>query len=75
VHRCLEKIPDQRVQSTSDLAFALEALSDSSIESSSGIHAIASAKTNRLRVGVVAATVIVLGAAALAYLWAQRGHA
>ena len=30
VHRCLEKNPDRRFQSTSDLAFALEALSSSS---------------------------------------------
>ncbi len=29
VHRCLEKAPQQRFQSASDLAFALEALSDS----------------------------------------------
>jgi len=29
VHRCLEKEPEQRFQSASDLAFALEALSDS----------------------------------------------
>jgi eukaryotic-like serine/threonine-protein kinase len=29
VHRCLEKNPDQRFHSASDLAFALEALSDS----------------------------------------------
>src|ERR1700732_5632311 len=29
VHRCLEKNPEQRFQSASDLAFALEALSDS----------------------------------------------
>ena len=31
VHRCLEKNPEQRFQSASDLAFALEALSDSGI--------------------------------------------
>ncbi len=30
VHRCLEKHPEQRFQSASDLAFALEALSESS---------------------------------------------
>jgi serine/threonine protein kinase len=30
VHRCLEKSPEQRFQSASDLAFALEALSDAS---------------------------------------------
>lgn len=71
VHRCLEKVPDQRFQSASDLAFALEALSDSSIISASGPYAIASAKTNRLHVGVIAAaTVIVLGAA-LAYFLAR----
>jgi serine/threonine protein kinase len=29
VHRCLEKSPEQRFQSASDMAFALEALSDS----------------------------------------------
>ncbi len=31
VHRCLEKNPEQRFQSASDLAFALEALSDSGL--------------------------------------------
>src|SRR5271170_6495671 len=36
VHRCLEKNPEQRFQSASDLAFALEALSESG---SSAIHA------------------------------------
>ncbi len=34
VHRCLEKNPERRFQSASDLAFALEALSDSGISSS-----------------------------------------
>lgn len=34
VHRCLEKNPEQRFQSASDLAFALEALSESSPSSS-----------------------------------------
>jgi serine/threonine protein kinase len=36
VHRCLEKNPEQRFQSASDLAFALDALSDTS--SSAGAH-------------------------------------
>ena len=35
VHRCLEKNPEQRFQSASDLAFALEALSDSGTSSTS----------------------------------------
>ena len=33
IHRCLEKNPEQRFQSASDLAFALEALSDSGASS------------------------------------------
>jgi len=33
VHRCLEKNPEQRFQSASDLAFALEALSESGVTS------------------------------------------
>jgi eukaryotic-like serine/threonine-protein kinase len=39
VHRCLEKSPEQRFQSASDLAFALEALSESGISSSTPISA------------------------------------
>ena len=39
VHRCLEKSPEQRFQSASDMAFALEALSDSGIATSTGGHA------------------------------------
>jgi serine/threonine protein kinase len=36
VHHCLEKDPEQRFQSASDLAFALEALSDSGSASAAG---------------------------------------
>jgi serine/threonine protein kinase len=38
VHRCLEKNPERRFQSASDLAFALEALSESGISSSIALH-------------------------------------
>lgn len=38
VHRCLEKNPEQRFHSAHDLAFALEALSDSEISSSTGAN-------------------------------------
>lgn len=71
VHRCLEKEPEQRFQSASDLAFALEALSDSAISSPTGAHA-QETESNRKRV-TIAATVaaIVLGAATLAYFLAQ----
>src|SRR6516164_8641870 len=44
VHRCLEKHPEQRFQSASDLAFALEALSDSALSSVSAPHGYETAK-------------------------------
>ena len=68
VHRCLEKHPEQRFQSASDLAFALEALSDSALSSVSAPHGYETAKPNRKLLafgGAVA--VVVLGVAALAY--------
>jgi serine/threonine protein kinase/Tol biopolymer transport system component len=37
VHRCLEKNPERRFQSTTDLAFALEALSDSGAARGEGL--------------------------------------
>lgn len=39
VHRCLEKNPERRFQSTTDLAFALEALSDSGATRGEGLRA------------------------------------
>ena len=41
VRRCLEKKPDRRFQSTSDLGFALESLSATTSSSGTGIHEIA----------------------------------
>ncbi len=43
VHRCLEKSPEQRFQTASDLAFALEALSDSAVTPLAPIRAAESA--------------------------------
>jgi serine/threonine protein kinase/Tol biopolymer transport system component len=70
VHRCLEKDPEQRFHSAHDLAFALEALSDSAITTPSGSHVAASGSWSRRRIAVVAvAAVMALGAALFAYLW------
>jgi eukaryotic-like serine/threonine-protein kinase len=46
VHRCLEKYPEQRFQSASDLAFALEALSESA---SAGVVTDTVLRTRRWR--------------------------
>jgi eukaryotic-like serine/threonine-protein kinase len=72
VRRCLEKNVEQRFQSASDLAFALEALSDPAISSSTAAHAIQQATPDRRRRALAgAALAIVLGAATLAYFWVQ----
>jgi serine/threonine protein kinase/Tol biopolymer transport system component len=74
VHRCLEKSPELRFQSASDLAFALEALSDSSAISPSRVALTRENKgqednrANRLRIAAVGVVLLVLGGASSAYL-------
>ena len=69
VHRCLEKNPEQRFQSASDLAFALEALSDSSSGSAAAIARPGSRRTF-LRAG--AALVPLLAALAGTIWWMKQ---
>jgi eukaryotic-like serine/threonine-protein kinase len=70
VHRCLEKNPEQRFQSASDMAFALEALSDSGITTSSGSHAHLGEPASRRGIAIAGATLVVLlGVGVLAYFW------
>jgi eukaryotic-like serine/threonine-protein kinase len=70
VHRCLEKNPEQRFHSASDLAFALEALSDSS--------SIAILANNAVRsknwVWIAAATGVVLATAAALLVWSKHSN-
>ncbi len=69
-HRCLEKNPEQRFQSASDMAFALEALSDAGMTPSTGSHAHLGETTSRRgNVIAAAALAVLLGAGALAYFW------
>jgi len=71
IHRCLEKNPDQRFQSASDLAFALEALSDSSITPGTSAHAQPGALSSRRWMTMAVVVAVVFGGALLAYLWNQ----
>ena len=59
VHRCLEKNPEQRFQSASDLAFALDALSDSGPSSSANAANVATGAKRRWKI-IVPAIVTVL---------------
>jgi serine/threonine protein kinase len=63
--RCLEKKPEQRFQSASDLAFALEALSD---PSDSGTLAISPAKRSRRTWILVSACAIAIATAVIVWL-------
>ena len=72
VHRCLEKSPEQRFQSSSDLAFALEALSDSGITSSStGTHTAQEGGSNRSRIKAGVVLLAVLASATVVYFFLQ----
>lgn len=72
VRRCLEKDPAQRFHSASDLAFALEALSDPTISPASGSYPIVANEPRsprlRLAAGLVVAAVVI---AVAAYFLAQ----
>ncbi len=54
VRRCLEKDPSQRFHSASDLAFALEALSDPTISPASGAYPIVSNEPRSPRFKIIA---------------------
>ena len=68
VQRCLEKNPEQRFHSASDLAFALEALSDAT---SAAPSALAVAKPQSHWKWIAAATTVIALAGALA-VWLTR---
>jgi TolB-like protein/Tfp pilus assembly protein PilF len=72
VHRCLEKSPEQRFQSASDLAFALDALSDSG---TSAVSAVGT-QNKSLRRWASIATVAVTGVVSVSLLaWRSlRSH-
>jgi len=71
VQRCLEKSPEQRFQSASDLAFALESLSDSTIRTASGTHHVMTASKERWGVVASGALLLIVLVAAVTYWWTR----
>jgi serine/threonine protein kinase len=67
VHRCFEKNPQQRFQSASDLAFALEALSDSGVSTSGTEVTQQRANSRWIAAIIVGATVFFLVAGLVFY--------
>jgi len=72
VSRCLEKRPDQRFQDASDLAFALEALSDSS---STAIPPVNQAVRGKRWLWIIAAAGAALVIAAALIVWSKPSTA
>src|SRR4051812_38080363 len=69
IRRCIEKNPEQRFQSASDLAFALDALSDPAW-AMSGAHPIPTeAPRRRPLTSAAAAILLLMVGGLLAYLW------
>ena len=69
VHRCLEKSPEQRFQSASDLAFALDALSESAgtatVGETGAVNAVAPVASGKFRwLGLLGAVIVILAIAA-----------
>jgi eukaryotic-like serine/threonine-protein kinase len=70
ITRCLEKNPEQRFQSASDLAFALQALSGSANSSGGAEEGQTNNRTKRLQTAIAAAGLaLVIGVAVLAFFW------
>ena len=72
VRHCLEKNPAERFQSARDVAFNLEALTDVSTSSRTGVRALPEEKSRRWVIPVVAALLVVTSWAAI-YRIARRG--
>jgi WD40 repeat protein len=68
VNRCLEKSPDKRFQDASDLAFALEAMSDSSSATMPSVSQTAGRKS-WLWISTIAS--VALLAAVIVFLWSK----
>jgi Tol biopolymer transport system component len=69
VHRCLEKGREQRFQSASDLAFALEALSESSSAGTPGVFAKQKTRPARIRIALTFLAMLIVAAVVVVGIW------
>jgi serine/threonine protein kinase len=69
VHRCLEKLPDRRFQSASDLAFALDALTGSGIGNESAPSKTPTRQSIRISPKLLSAVAVILLFAGALYFW------
>ncbi len=69
VQRCLEKNPEQRFHSASDLAFALEALLDPSSSTASSIHALPKEQPRRVNRAYLAGAAVAISVIAISAYW------
>jgi Tol biopolymer transport system component len=72
IRRCLEKNAEQRFQSASDLAFALEALSDPSVSSATGAYEIKRDERRARPARVLAIMLAAFAIAVVAYFWLRQ---
>lgn len=68
VRRCLQKDPERRFQSASDLAFALESIAGGDAALTSGAHRVTPEPPRRRRIAIVAAIAAAAIVALVAYL-------
>jgi eukaryotic-like serine/threonine-protein kinase len=73
VHHCLEKSPAERFQSSRDVAFNLEALTDISTSSQGGVRAMPEERTTRRWLSPVLAGLLLIASWAAVYYFAHRG--
>jgi eukaryotic-like serine/threonine-protein kinase len=73
IHRCVEKNPEQRFQSASDLAFALEAISQSGISGAVAAPAPTQHKSRNRLLWLSGLTAVCLSAAVLYFAMLRRG--
>ena len=73
VRHCLEKNPAERFQSARDVAFNLEALSDLSTSSRSGVRALPEEKSARRWLLPLAGALLILASWAGVYAYARHG--